>query len=363
MLLRGARITAVVWSALLLIGGLGFAAARAPAADSPPTASAERDGQHDFDFIFGSWKVHLNRKVAGTDRWTESDGYATYRKVWGGRANLNEFFTRNSSENVEGLTLRTYNPETHQWSLYWANSRDGILSSAQVGQFDHGEGEFYQQDNSDGKSVFIRYIWSRITATSAHFEQAFSQDGGKSWDVNWISDMARLGDAEDATLTGAGALNVQPGQSDFAPLLGRFNYRLKRRLKPLTGSTQWIELAGKGACTPLWHGRAQLDSLSVEGSMGSIEGITLRLYSPKTHEWRLYWANSKDGLIASPLIGHFDAGRGEFYAQDTLDDKSILVKFDWSALNSDSPHFEQSFSNDGGKKWEVNWITDQIRIK
>jgi hypothetical protein len=95
----------------------------------------------------------------------------------------------------------------------------------------------------------VRYIWSRITPTSAHFEQAFSEDGGKSWDVNWISDMARLGDAEDATSSGAGTLNAQSGERDFEPLLGRWNYHLKRRLKPLTGSTH---------CTPLWHGRAQL---------------------------------------------------------------------------------------------------------
>jgi hypothetical protein len=174
--------------------------------------------------------------------------------------------------------------------------------------------------------------------------------------------MARLSDAEDATSSGAGALNEQPGQRDFEPLLGSWNYHLKRRLKPLTGSTQWVDLRGRGQCMPLWHGRAQLDSFNAEGSTGHIEGLTLRLYNPKTHEWRLYWANSKDGLIVVPQIGQFKAGHGEFYAQDTLDDKSILVKFDWSALTSASPHFEQSFSNDGGKNWEGNWITDQIRV-
>ena len=339
---------------------LSFSAPGLPAADSSPAANAERDGQHDFDFIFGRWKIHLNRKVAGTDHWTETDGYGIYRKVWGGRANLNEFFTENSSDRVDGLTLRTYNPETHKWSLYWANSRDGVLSSAQVGQFNHGQGEFYQQDNSDGKGLLVRYIWSRITPTSAHFEQAFSDDGGKSWDVNWISDMTRLGDAEDAI--SSETVNAQPGQRDFEPLLGRWHFHLKRRLKPLTGSTLWVDLAGNGECTPLWHGRAQLDTLYLESSTGHIEGLTLRLYNPKTHDWRLYWANSKDGLVVAPQIGQFKAGHGEFYAQDTLDDKSILVRFDWSALNSMSPHFEQSFSNDGGKSWEVNWITDQTRI-
>ena len=113
----------------------------------------------------------------------------------------------------------------------------------------------------------------------------------------------------------------------------------------------------------LWGGRAQLDTLNVDGSTGHIEGLTLRLFNPKTQEWRLYWANSQDGLVVAPQIGHFKGGHGEFYAQDTLDDRSILIKYDWSALHSNSPHFEQSFSNDGGKSWEVNWITDQSRVK
>jgi hypothetical protein len=348
--------------ASLLALGLGVPAPRAAAADSPPAASAERNGQHDFDFLFGRWNVHLKRKLPGTERWTESSGYGIYRKVWGGRANLSEFFTESPNDHVEGLTLRTYNGVTHLWSVYWANSRDGILSSAQVGKFDHGQGEFYAQDNSDGKSTLVRYVWSKITPSSAHFEQAFSEDGGRSWAVNWISDMTRIGDAEDATSSGAGTVGEQPGQRDFEPLLGRWSFHLKVRLKPRTGSTQWIDYTGPGDCTPLWHGRAQLDTINLEGPTKHIEGLTVRLFNPKTHEWRLYWANSRDGLVVVPQIGQYKAGHGEFYAQDVLDDKSVLVKFDWSALMSKSPHFEQSYSNDGGKNWEVNWISDQTRV-
>jgi hypothetical protein len=348
--------------ALLLALGLGLLAPRSPAADSPPATSAERNGQHDFDFLFGRWKVHLKRKVPGIDRWTESDGYGIYRKVWGGRANLNEFFAESPKDHIEGLTLRTYNGVTHLWSVYWANSRDGILSSAQVGKFDHGQGEFYAQDNSDGKSTLVRYVWSKITPNSAHFEQALSEDGGRSWEVNWISDMMRIGDVEDATSSGAGTVDEQPGQRDFEPLLGRSSFHLKVRLKPLTGSTEWVDYTGLGECKPLWHGRAQLDTIDLEGPTKHIEGLTVRLFNPKTREWRLYWANSRDGLVVVPQIGQFKAGHGEFYAQDTLDEKSILVKFDWSGMMSKSPHFEQSFSNDGGKSWEVNWISDQTRV-
>jgi hypothetical protein len=345
----------------LLALGLGLLAPRAPAADSPPAASAQRDGQHDFDFLFGRWKLHLKRKVPGIDRWTESDGYGIYRKIWGGRANINEFFTGSPNDLVEGLTLRTYNGATHLWSVYSATSRDGILSSAHVGKFDHGQGEFYAQDNSDGKGTLVRYAWSQITPTSAHFEQAFSADGGKSWEVNLILSMMRIGDAEDPISSGPGTVGEQPGQRDFEPLLGRSNFHLKAR-PALSGSTQWVEYTGLGDCIPLWHGRAQLDTINLKGPTKNIEGLTVRLFNPKTHDWRLYWANSRDGLVVVPQIGQFKAGHGEFYAPDVLDDKSVLVKYDWSAMMSKSPHFEQLYSNDGGKNWEANWISDQTRI-
>ena len=336
----------------------------AQAADVPaPAQAAERDGQHDFDFLLGRWKIHLKRHVHaanGSDTWSEFDGYGLYRKVWDGRANLNEFEADRPSGHIEGLTLRTYNPHTHQWSLYWANSEDGILDIPQVGEFHDGRGEFYAQDTLDGKSQFVRYVWTHKGADSAHFEQALSADGGRTWDVNWISDMVRVSDDSGASVQPA-VSSTQERQRDFAPLLGSWNFHLKRRLNPLTGSTHWVELSGTGACYPLWGGKAQLDTVALDGSSGRIDGLTLRLYNPKTHQWRLYWANSKDGVVAVPQIGEFNNGHGEFYAQDTLDDKSILVRYDWTRMESASPHFEQAFSADGGKSWEVNWITDQTR--
>lgn len=152
------------------------------------------------------------------------------------------------------------------------------------------------------------------------------------------------------------------GQHDFDPLLGSWKYHLKRRMHPLTGSNTWVEFDGTGVCYKVWDGRAELDTIEVDGPTGHIEGLTLRTYNPQTHQWSLYWANSKDGTLVPPQIGQFKDGRGEFYAQDTFDGKSIFVRFVWTGTTTSSPHFEQSFSNDGGKTWEVNWITDQTRV-
>ena len=148
-------------SVLLALLAPGPAMADARAGHVQGHIASERDGQHDFDFIFGYWKIHLKRRVPsanGADTWTEFDGYGRYRKIWDGRANLNEFEADSPSGHIEGLTLRTYNPTTRQWSLYWASSRDGILAEPQVGQFHDGVGEFYAQDKIDGKSIFVRYV-------------------------------------------------------------------------------------------------------------------------------------------------------------------------------------------------------------
>lgn len=153
------------------------------------------------------------------------------------------------------------------------------------------------------------------------------------------------------------------GQHDFDPLVGTWKFHLKRRLHPLTGSTTWVEYEGTGACFKIWDGRAQLDTVVLDGPQGHIEGLTLRTYNPATHQWSLSWANSKDGTVVPlPQIGQFKNGRGEFFAQDTLDGKLIFVVYAWTDMTTSTPHFEQSFSDDGGKTWEVNWIADQTRV-
>ena len=152
------------------------------------------------------------------------------------------------------------------------------------------------------------------------------------------------------------------GQHDFDPLIGSWKYHLKKLVNPLTGSTTWTEFEGTGVCYKIWDGRAELDTIEVDSPTGHIEGLTLRTYNPQSHQWRLYWANSKNGIMDPPQIGEFKDGRGEFYAQDIFNGKSIIIRFLWTNLTTNTPHFEQSFSADGGKTWEVNWITDQTRV-
>jgi hypothetical protein len=190
----GARILG--WFLIAGMAGLVLGAARAGAQTNAAAtqAASEHDGQHDFDFELGSWNIHLKKLVhplTGSTTWVEFDGTSETRKVWDGRAQLEEFETNGAGGRVEGLTLRLYNPQSHQWSLYWANSKDGNLGVPTVGEFKDGRGEFFDQEVFNGRAILVRYVWSGITAECAHFEQSFSTDGGKTWEVNWITDQTR----------------------------------------------------------------------------------------------------------------------------------------------------------------------------
>jgi hypothetical protein len=174
-----------------------------PAKASLQHAAREHDGRHDFDFEIGTWKIHLKRldgRLTGSTNWVEFDGTSVTRKVWDGRADLEEFETDSpAGGHIEGLTLRLYDSQTHQWSLYWATSKSGAMGAPTIGEFKNGRGEFFDTEPSgpNGRSILCRFVWSEITPNSAHFEQSFSDDGGKTWEVNWITDQTRVQDESD----------------------------------------------------------------------------------------------------------------------------------------------------------------------
>lgn len=170
------------------------------ATNTPPqiakNTAKERDGQHDFDFEIGTWKTHLKRlsnPLSGsTAKWVEYEGTTVVKKVWNGKANLVELIADGEAGHFEGLNLRLYNPQSHQWSLNFASAKGGTMSQPTVGEFINGIGEFYDQEDFNGKMIFAKFVITQITKDTIRFEQSFSDDGGKTWELNWIATDTRM---------------------------------------------------------------------------------------------------------------------------------------------------------------------------
>src|ERR1700733_9459436 len=168
-----------------------------PSRVSLPNSGRERDGQHDFDFEFGTWKTHLSRllhPLTGSATWVQYDGTTVVRKVWKGRSNLVELDADGPQGRFEGVNLRLYNPQSHQWSLNFANSRDGTFGPPSIGEFKNGRGEFYDQETFNGRAIFVRFVFTADSAYSTRDDQSFSEDGGKTGEVNWINTATRIKD-------------------------------------------------------------------------------------------------------------------------------------------------------------------------
>ena len=174
------------------------------------------------------------------------------------------------------------------------------------------------------------------------------------------------GQAESPGAAAGGARQApspRDGQRDFDFEIGSWKTRLSRLQRPLTGSRSWVEYEGSSIVRPISGGLANLVELDVEGPAGRIQGVSLRLYDPASRQWSLNFANLAAGSLSVPMIGEFKDGRGEFYSQETLNGRAILARFVISEITPDSCRFEQAFSDDGGRTWEVNWIATDTRMK
>jgi hypothetical protein len=152
--------------------------------------TSQRDGQHDFDFEIGTWKTQLRRlqrPLSKSTTWLQYEGTTVVTKVLDGRANLVELKVAGPAGRLEGLSLRLYNPQTHQWTLNYANISDGQMTTPSVGAFKEGRGEFYNADTFNGRPIVVRFVITKIADDQYRFEQSFSDDGRKTWEVNWIA--------------------------------------------------------------------------------------------------------------------------------------------------------------------------------
>jgi hypothetical protein len=154
-------------------------------------------GLHDFDFLPGKWAIHHRRlkgRLVGSTEWEEFEGLSEARLTMGGAGNMDDNILEAPAGTYRAVTFRSFDPETNQWQIWWLDARfpKGPLDPPMVGSFKDGIGTFYADDTFNGQPIRVRFLWSDISDTTCRWEQAFSPDGGETWEINWVMTSTRL---------------------------------------------------------------------------------------------------------------------------------------------------------------------------
>jgi hypothetical protein len=329
-----------------------------------------RDGAHDFDFNIGVWHTHIRRVLdpfSASSDVVELKGTVTVRPVWGGRARLEEIEADGPKGHWEGLSLFLYNPQSHQWSQSFLNSKVAVLSGGLVGEFHDGRGELYAHDTFHDKSIFVRGVWSEITPNSHRYTESYSNDGGKTWFTSFDAHKTREKDLPPSDMAAgaepAESMTADPDAHAFDFDLGTWHSHSSRLMHPLTGSTTWADLEGQTVVRRVWGGRANLAEYVGDGPAGHVQLLALRWFNPNTHEWNLDFATPNVGTLGEPGVGQCKNGRCDFFDQEEINGRYVWIRFSIWKISDDSAQSEQAFSDDGGKTWETNWVNKYTRLE
>jgi hypothetical protein len=300
----------------------------------------------DFDFLTGHFDVvhrQLVKPLSGSDEWTEHTGTCSARTMFDGAISIDEM--QFPAKGNYGLSLRLFDPQTREWTIYWVNSTTYELFPPVRGKWENGSCWLVGEDEYDGRPILASYSWSDVTETTAHWEQSFSTDGGETWELNWTMDFTRRETAPPA-------LDVPKVTGDFDFLIGSWTTHNRARRPMLGEPFVWEEAESRLEATTYFDGAISVD----EGWFPSrgFRGATFRLYSPTTKTWSIHWINSQRGVLETPVVGSFSDGLGVFEGPDVWEGQPIDVLFHWTPGEQEAT-WQQSFSVDGGATWIPNW--------
>ena len=369
---------------LLMAGALGGALStvsccmpvRAAAASTAQAAAQVRDGAHDFDFLYGTWLMHnrrLKAPVLGSHDWAQFDSTDVARPLPGGLGNADVYRASYPRPGFVGMTVRLYDRATDLWRIYWIDNLQshGDAGQPNVGRWQGNVGIFDERLLFHGKPAIDRYTWTRFGSHSkiaAHFEESLSLDDGKTWKVVFSNDLIRSAAAAAGSASGEitqpAALQVRDGSHDFDFEYGKWRMPNRRLVKRLAGSHEWADFVSCDEGMPLPGGIGDMDVFRAS-YWPNFVGVTIRTYDPQSGLWRLYWFDNRfsHGVIEPPVMGRFTGNVGVFEGKDTFDGKPITVRFTWTVDPKGSrvvAEWQQAFSTDGGKTWEVNWRNQLI---
>ncbi|HVF17955.1 MAG TPA: hypothetical protein VNA21_13625 [Steroidobacteraceae bacterium] len=338
------------------IASIGLATG-AMALGLPTIALASGARAQDWTWLLGNWDVwhrRLKERLAGNDDWEEFSGKSAFWQTMNGLGNIDDNSIDIPSGSYRGLSIRAFDEKSGKWSIWWLDGRNPTYIEPPVlGRFEAGAGTFIGRDSLKGRAIIMRFRWNDVYSARPWWEQAFSPDEGKTWEVNWRNYFTR-------TATTASALPMLEGAPhDWDFLVGQWNVKHRRLRSRLTGSTQWDEFAGTLNNWAVLGGHANVGDNYMNFPGGEFRGIGLRAFDPTKREWLSWWLDGRNpSAVGAPLRGNFRDGIGTFIGDDTLDGRAIKTRVIWSRITPRSARWEQAASADSGRTWETNWTSD-----
>lgn len=341
---------------------LAMSAAAASFGLPRPLHAAGRTADHtqDWTWLLGNWNVshrRLKQRLAGSDDWELFGGKSALWLAMGGLGTIDDNLLELPAGVYRGLTVRTYDAASDSWAIWWLDGRAPTRLDAPVrGRFADGIGTFVGADTFEGRPILMRFRWLDLLSARPNWEQAFSADDGKTWEVNWTNAFTRTA----AEATPLPLLDTRPHDFDF--LVGRWQVAHRRLRRRLAGCTDWDEFDGTLVNRPVLGGHGNVGDNLMNFPGGAFRGIGLRAFDAGSGEWLSWWFDGRSPATpGTPLRGRFADGVGIFHGEEVVDGRRQRTRVRWSAITPRSARWEQASSGDGGVHWETNWISEFTR--
>jgi hypothetical protein len=333
------------------------------AADTASPPAATLPASTHWDWLAGNWDVwheRLKERLVGSTEWQAFAGKSAFWSTLAGLGNVDDNSLDLPTGVYRGLSVRAFDPKTNTWAIWWLDGRNPERIDPPVrGGFRGDEGEFIGQEIYKGTPVTQRFRWHEVRGKRPHWDQAYSTDGGKTWEINWRNYFTRT------SLTPASLPRIEgdpPGARAFDFLVGSWRVKNRRLRQRFVNDRHWDEYSSTLTNWAVLGGRGNVGDNFFEGPGAPYRGMSLRAYNAERDEWLSWWLDGRSPAdIGPPVRGKFISRTATLIGDDTYQGKAIRVRSQWSRTDTDSPHWEQAASVDGGRTWETNWVADFTR--
>lgn len=311
---------------MILAGGAVAVHAPARALTSSQRAASAADNEvhrRDWQWLAGNWDVwhrRLKERLAGSDDWAEFGGKSACWLTMDGFGTIDDNILDLPGGVYRGAGVRAFDPATQQWSIWWIDGRDPThIEPPVTGHFDSDEGVFVGTDTFNGTPIMVRFRWHETRSPRPHWDQGFSTDGGKTWEINWRNYFTRTS-FDPTPLPLLRDADLSPKIRDWDFLAGRWNVRHRRLKRRLAGNNEWVSFDGTLVNWPILGGQGNVGDNVMHFPGGTVRGVGFRIFDMASEQWSSWWLDNRSpATVGTPVRGGFSGGIGTFIADDTVE--------------------------------------------